>query len=594
MALSGSFNTSKYSSSSHGTLGLNVSWTATQNITNNTSTIKWTVKSNGTMSSGYYVKCYKVVVTINGTKVLNTTSDFNMYGDGKYKKTGTITITHGTDGNKTVAMSAQANIYYSGDSNAQTGSKSFTLDKINRYALVSSITNFTNDVANNGYPTLVYTNPAGAALTTGLKARLAWNDEANYTDWVTLNDEGGEYTFTSSTLTSSNITSMLNACPNSNALSLIVDLQSTMNGVEYHDKKAVTMNVVDANPTFSVAPSYQDALPAIAGHSEIIVQKQSKLRIYHGTAQAQKGASLMPTPYSLDFNGQNYGFVGDYIEFDKPDLAGVYTATITAVDTRGNLASHSFDITILEWSAPTAECSLERQNSFNTDCDLKVDANYSDVNGFNTIVIKEKHRIIGTSAWSAEVSVPDGDTVTIALANTSEWEMEITLSDIFGSVAPIRLTVGKGIPYIYKDYKRNSFGFNSIPDDDDQFKIGGQMKCESMYVEDISSQYTITKTSGNANFEEVKAHRCGNVITMQIMLRGAGSTWTAGSNIFVGTITGALPTVAVNGCGYYDNACFIARISNSGGITFRWLIETKNNVATSQTIVATFTFITDD
>lgn len=594
MALSGSFNTTKYSTSSHGTLGLNVSWTATQNIANNTSTIKWTVKSNGTMSSGYYVKCYKVVVIINGTKVLNTTSDFNMYGDGKYKKTGTITITHGSDGNKTVAMSAQANIYYSGDGNAQTGSKSFTLDKINRYALVSSITNFTNDVANDGYPKLVYTNPAGTSLTTGLKVRLAWNNEANYTDWVTLNDEGGEYTFTSSTLTSANITSMLNACPDSNVLSLIVDLQSTMNEVEYHDKKTVTMNVVDANPTFSVAPSFQDALPAIAGHSEIIVQKQSKLRIYHGTAQAQKGASLMPTPYSLNFNGQNYGFVDDYVEFDKPDLTGVYTATITAVDTRGNFVSHSFDISILEWSAPTAECSLERQNSFNTDCDLKVIGHISDLDGINTLTITEKHRIIGSSSWSQETSVPDNTEITIALANTSEWEMEITLSDIFGPVEPIRLTVGKGIPYIYKDYKRNSFAFNSIPDDDDQFKIGGQLKCESMYVEDISSQYTITKTSGNANFEEVKAHRCGNVITMQIMLRGAGSTWTAGSNIFAGTVTGPLPAVAVNGCGYYDNACFIARISNSGGITFRWLVATKNNVATSQTIVATLTFITND
>lgn len=589
MALSGSFNTSKYSTSSHGTLGLNVSWTATQNIANNTSTIKWTVKSNGTMSSGYYVKCYKVVVIINGTKVLNTTSDFNMYGDGKYKKTGTITITHGSDGNKTVAMSAQANIYYSGDGNAQTGSKSFTLDKINRYALVSSITDFTNE----SYPTLVYSNPAGTSLTTGLKARLAWNNEADYTDWVTLNDEGGEYTFTSSTLTSANITSMLNACPDSNILSLIVDLQSTMNGVEYHDKKTVTMNVVNANPTFSINPSYQDDLPAIAGHSEIIVQKQSKLRIYHGTAQAQKGASLMPTPYSLYFNGQAYGFVGDYIEFDKPDLAGVYTATITAVDTRGNFVSHSFDITILEWSAPTAECSLERQNSFNTDCDLKVTGHISDLDGINTLTITEKHRIIGSSSWSQETTVPDNTEITIALTNTSEWEMEVSVSDKFATTT-YRLTVGKGIPYIYKDYKRNSFAFNSIPDDDDQFKIGGQLKCESMYVEDISSQYTITKTSGNANFEEVKAHRCGNVITMQIMLRGAGSTWTAGSNIFVGTVTGPLPTVAVNGCGYYDNACFIARISNSGGITFRWLVATKNNVATSQTIVATLTFITDN
>lgn len=589
--LSGSLSTNNEESHGYGTLGLTLSWTATQSIVNNTSTIKWTVKSKGSMSSGYWYYCYGVEVTINGTKVLNTTSKFEMRGDGGYKKTGTITVAHGTDGSKSVSMSVRAKIYDNSWNCTKSGS--FTLKKINRYALVSSITNFTNDVANDGYPTLVYTNPAGTALTTGLKARLAWNNEANYTDWVTLDDEGGEYTFTSSTLTSANITSMLNACPDSNALSLIVDLQSTMNGVEYHDKKTVTMNVVDANPTFSILPSYQDALPAITGHPQTIVQKQSKLRIYHGTASTQKGASLMPQPYSLYFNGQGYGFVGDYAEFDKPDLAGVYTATITAVDTRGNSVSYSFDISILEWHIPTAECSLERQNSFNTDCDLKVDADYSDLDGLNTITITEKHRIIDTSTWSAEASVPDGSTVTKSLANTSEWEMEISVSDSFATTT-YRLTVGKGIPYIYKDIKRNSVSFNSIPDADDQFKIGGQLKCESMYVEDISSQYTITKTSGNANLAEVKAHRCGNVIIMQIMLRGAGSNWTAGSNIFVGTVTGALPTVAVNGCGYYDNACFIARLNNSGSITFRWLINTKSNVASSQTIVTTLTFITND
>lgn len=590
--LSGSLSTNNEESHGYGTLGLTLSWTATQSIVNNTSTIKWTVKSKGTMSSGYWYYCYGVEVTINGTKVLNTTSKFEMKGDGGYKKTGTITVAHGTDGSKTVAMSVRAKIYDNSWNCTKSGS--FTLKKINRYALVSSISDFTNDVANNGYPTLVYTNPAGTALTTGLKARLAWNNEANYTDWVTLNDEGGEYTFTSSTLTSANITSMLNSCPDSNALSLIVDLQSTMNGVEYHDKKAVTMYVEDANPIFSVAPSFQDALPAIAGHSDVIVQKQSKLRIYHGTAQAQKGASLASVPYNLEFCGNVYNFEGAYVEIDKPDMAGTYTATIYATDTRTNTTPYDINITILEWSAPTAECSLERQNSFNTECDLKVDANYSGVNGFNTIVIKEKHRVIGTSAWSTEVNVPDGETVVKSLANTSEWEMEITLSDIFGSVEPIRLTVGKGIPYIYKDYKRNSFAFNSIPDADDQFKIGGQLKCESMYVEDISSQYTITKTSGNWMLDAVTAHRTGNVVELAATFKGNGSAVSAGSNAFVGQCTaGHLPLVAAKGISFISSGGVVFQIDNDGNVYAR-VIGSSITLASTSTNTIPIVFIIND
>lgn len=473
MALSGSFNTTKYSTSSHGTLGLNVSWTATQNIANNTSTIKWTVKSNGTMSSGYYVKCYKVVVKINGTNVINTTSEFDMKGGGAYKKTGSIVVAHNADGNKTVAMFAQANIYWASDGRAQTGSSSFALNKINRYALISSATDFTNE----SYPTVVYTNPAGTSLTTGLKARLVWkdvNDVDQYSSWVTLNDGGGEYTFNSTTLTAENITSMLNSCPNANFLSVKVDLQSTMDGVIYDDYKDIVMNVVNANPSFTVSPSYEDSnddVYDITGDRAVIVQSQSKLRIYAGTASAQKGASMLASPYSLEFNGQTYSFEGNYIEFDKPNLAGTCVANITAVDTRGNSISSSISIAILAWSAPTAEYSLERINSFETNSELLVKATIASLDNINVLTIQEKHKKITDSAWSQLETIQNDSPTTIALANTSEWEMEVLVSDKFVTVV-CRLTVGKGIPYTYKDFKRNSFAFNSIPDDDNQFKIG--------------------------------------------------------------------------------------------------------------------------
>ena len=470
MALSGSFNTTKYSTSSHGTLGLNVSWTATQNIANNTSTIKWTVKSNGTMSSGYYVKCYKVIVKINGVNVINTTSEFNMRGDGGYKKTGSIVIAHGEDGSKTVAMSAQANIYYAGDSNAQKGSKSFTLNTINRYALISSATDFTNE----SYPTIVYTNPAGSTLTDGLKVRLMWNSRANYTSWVDLNNEGGTYTFDSSSLESADITSMLASCSDSNTLPVEVCLASTMDNVEYYDYKSIVMNVVNANPVFTTAASYQDAnatVVSIAGGN--IVQRQSKLQILHGTAAAQKGASLASSPYTLNFNGADYGFVGNYVEFDKPDLAGTYRATITATDTRGNTATSYFDIEILDWTEPTADCLLERQNSFESTCDFKITAHISSLAGYNVshLAITEKHKEAGSQNWSQPASVQDDTLTTLTLANNSAWDVVVSVTDAFATT-DYTLSVGKGIPYLFKDRKRNAIGFNAIPDEDDQVIIG--------------------------------------------------------------------------------------------------------------------------
>ena len=602
MALSGSFNTTKYTTSSNGTLGLNISWTATQNIVNNTSTIKWTVKSNGSMSSGYYVKCYKVVVIINGTKVLNTTSEFNMYGDGKYKKTGSIVVAHGSDGSKTVSMSAQANIYYSGDGNARTGSGSFTLNKINRYALISSGTDFTNE----SYPTIVYTNPAGTALTTGLKARITWKDTNNQdqaTSWVTLNDEGGEYTFNSSTLTSANITSMLNACPSTTYLAVKFDLQSTMGGVEYHDYKDAVMNVVNAAPVFSTAASFLDAnssVVAVTGSNQVIVQRQSKLRIYHGTAVAQKGASLKPSPYSFYLNGQGYGFLGDYIEFDKPDLAGTYTGTIKAIDTRGNESVSTISFTVLDWTEPTADCSLERQNSFEATCDLKVTAHISSLNGRNAsyLSITEKHRVAGSSTWSSAASVANDTTVQKTLANTDAWEMEISVSDAFYTET-YRLTVGKGIPFIYKDTHRSSVAINGIPDADNQLYVGGKIKttgkitAPSMSVHNISSQYSSSRTSGGWTVDSIEAFRTGNVVDLSIEFKGSGSAVASGGNAFVGVISGGpLPIHTVKASGFYGGNVLICALSSSQ-IMVRICVGSVTLASNAYTSF-NFTFIVDD
>lgn len=463
--LSGSLSTNNYSTQSSGTIGLKLTWTATQSIANNTSTIKWTLVSKGSMSSGTWVTCYGVEVKINGTKVLNTTSSFHMYGDGKYKKSGTITVAHNASGGKTVAMSVKGKIYQ--NSWNCTDDDTFTLKTINRYALISSATDFTND----SFPTIVYTNPAGIALTTGLKARVMWNDRANYSSWVILNDEGGTYTFDATTLTPANINSMLALCPDENHLSVEINLRSTMDGVDYNDYRTVEMNVVNASPIFSDIPSYVDARPAIAGHNQVIVQKQSKLRIYHGTASAQKGASLPNNPYTLNFNGVNYGFVGDYIEFDKPDLAGVYRATISVTDTRGNVTSAFIEVSILNWSEPTGDYLLARRNSFESICDLEVTGHIASVDNYNTMLITEKHRIVGTEQWSASTTLVSGSATTVTLANTSEWEVLISITDLFHTTDK-RLTVGKGIPMMLFDVHRNSISVAGIPDEDNVLYLG--------------------------------------------------------------------------------------------------------------------------
>lgn len=118
--------------------------------------------------------------------------------------------------------------------------------------------------------------------------------------------------------------------------------------------------------------------------------------------------------------------------------------------------------------------------------------------------------------------------------------------------------------------------------------------CHSMFTYDISDQYTITKTSGNWKVTEIGAIRSGNVIHIRIAMSGNGSSVSAGSNGFVGTITaGALPALSIKLIAYYNNCPVMANIEPNGDITAR-VTATSVTVTTTGTLALTGTFITNN
>lgn len=479
MANSGNFNTNKYSTQYNGTIGLNLSWSITsQSAATNSSTIHWVLKSNGTMSSGYYVKGGPITVTIGGVTVLNITSRINVNGSGGFSRNGNITITHDEFGDKSVSMSVKAALYASAVN--CTGSKTYALDHIDRCALIDSATDFTDE----GNPTIVYSNPAGNPITYGLQVRLKWLAADGVTEettsWAGLSDEGGTYTFS---LTSSERNKLRAASANSNTLSVTVDLKSIMDDVEFHDYRNITMSIVNANPVMN-GINYGDSnqyVSFITGSQDIIVQGQSTLTISAPNgATAKKGASI--ASYSLNFNGITTDITSTrYLEIVKPSYSGTYTATITATDSRGNTGSISTNVTITPWSQPTAQNTLARVNGFETNTILTVNGTISTVPG-STMSLSERHRIVN-GTWSASTSVTNNTPTTLSLDNTKEWEVEVTVSDSFTSNPNISstptvyiLTVGKGIPILFIDTDMNSLGVNGFPDDDNQIYVDGNIK----------------------------------------------------------------------------------------------------------------------
>ena len=472
MALSGSISTNKYTTQNHGSIGLILSWTASQSIDNNQTTINWTLKSYGTMSSGYSVQAGPVTVKIGGKTVLSATSRCSMYGGGGYTRSGTLKVTHNQDGTKSVAMSVRAALY-SASVNC-TASKTFTLNKIDRYALLTDAPSF--DDQND--PTITYTNTLGAPTVTDIKVRLEWNSGADYTSWVNLSDDGG----TQALDLSAYKTAMLQACANSNTLDVVYRLRSTMNGTDYDDTQAATMSVFPAPPTAGTV-SYADVNPTssgITGDDSIIVQSQSTLRISTTAPTPQKEAVI--DSIELEFNGVYYVITNDlYADIVKPNFSGTFTATVRYFDSRGSASSSSISIVITPWEQPSAKITLERVNGFETNTELTVDGTISTVTG-SSMSIEEKHSDDGGQTWSLPSSVPDNTLVTLSLNNQKDWTVLVSVWDSFtvGSPTEYTLTVSKGIPLVFFDTVLNSVGIDTFPDDNNQLKIDGTILADGV------------------------------------------------------------------------------------------------------------------
>lgn len=496
MALSGTIYTNYYNSH----IRLKLSWTGTQSVANNSTKISWTLTSNGG-SSGSWWMSGPVTVKIGSKTVLNTTSRFKMYGGGAYKKTGNLTIAHKEDGSQSVAMSVRAAIYSSAVN--CTGSNTYTLNKIDRYALITSFGSFNDEES----PTITYTNPQGPELVTNLKVRMTWNNGANYTSWYTLNDAGGTYTINFS---NADRNLMRAGTPNSNSLAVKYDLQSTMDGSDWHDTKDSVMEIINADPIMSNTLEFisgEQYIEDITGSEYTIIQERSTINALAKLAQGSKGATIVS--YSLNFAGETYTpeiRQGDqfpvHATLGHLDISGGnYTATLTATDSRGNSASETTDVLVYGWVQPSALYSFERVQDFTTNqAILHVDGKISDVPG-STLLITESHREKGSGQWSTPATVTDDTDLTISnLDYQKEYELIITVSDSFTRAddpqtnTTYTVTIGKGIPIAFFDALHSSVAVNGIPDEDEQLFVGGTIKMKPNATDEIVLPHTYSTT----------------------------------------------------------------------------------------------------
>lgn len=441
MALSGSVSTNGASGAGEGRY-YTLSWTATQSIANNTSTISWTLSTAGGKSS--WITERTVYVDIDGERVFSKTNAVDRYRGTI--ATGTKTISHNSDGTRSFSVSLAAAIYYS--SIGCTGSQTFTLDTIARASTLS---------VSDG--------------TLGTKTTLtADRKSSGFTH--TLTWECGSYSgtlATKSTSTSWDFTPELklaSAAPYGQKVYCTYTL-STYNGSTLvgTDSKSVWFAIPS-----SVKPSCTLSLSDSKGYASTYggyIQGESQLSV---TIKATQAYGSPISRYSASANGTTYSTQ----RFTTSVLKTVGTNTISATvtDGRERPGSVSSNITVLAYSRPRiTNLKVRRCNANGTENDrggygkISFHCTITPLSNKNTRACSLRYRQSGATTWTNAPAITlsaydqDCNPPVIQMSDAHSYEVQINLTDAFGTTsAATSISTGYCLYHIPASGKGITFG----------------------------------------------------------------------------------------------------------------------------------------
>ena len=445
-------------------LRLNV-WESDVSSTNNTSKVGYTIilERNGAYS--FSTSGNKIICSINGVQVVNKTLSINMVSATSVTlATGyTNAITHNSDGTKVVACTStytpSGKVTY--EPTKKTASGNFTLTTIAR----ASQPTIAPNPFNIGEPVLITTNRKSTSFTDDLFITIG-NNTTNIAQDVT----------SSVSLDTSSIANQIYALiPNTTSYTNNI-INNTYNGTTLIGSNSTpyTAYVTNAEPTFNVA--YKDtnaSTIAITGNNQKIIRNQSTLQINITNATALYGASLVSASVNINGNIYTGSFSGSTLNINvgTVDLSSNENATITVTDTRGLSTTKTLEITMLNWELPSAIITCQRQNNYYTETDVMVDADYSSLDGNNTISITFKYKKTTDVSYTT-TTLTDNVQTQINMDNLYDWDIQVIVTDLFGSTT-YNLTLSKGVPLIFFDRKRESVSIGCFPQRDDTLEVYG-------------------------------------------------------------------------------------------------------------------------
>lgn len=482
MATSGTFKTSAYDGAC-----LQFDWTLkSQSVTNNQSVISWTLKGAG-IRSGYWYMAGPFKCTVNGTVVYQSNSKIKLY-TGTVVASGEIAIGHDTNGSKSFSAYAECAIYTSAVN--CKGSGSWSLPDIGR-ASQPSLNTWPNNSPDFdiGDTIVVHMNRKSTVFTHTVVLKLG---SYSYTIGTDVKDNVS--------LDTDRIASNLYAqMPNNNEMTgeIVVTTYSgdTVIGTS---SCAMIAHVVNSNPTFDV--SYEDSnskTVAITENNQYIIRNNSTLKISVSNAQALNSATLKSITAVVNGNAYTGNLSGSTgtINVGVVNVSHDTEVTVKLTDSRGNESIREITLLVYDWTLPSAIIKLNRKSNYYSESILNVNVNYASIGGKNEVTIKYRTKKVANSTYSTYTTIQNNTDANFTADNEFEWNVQVNVADKLGNTT-YNLILPKGIPIVYVDIQKNSFGVNCFPKNEKSLEINGKTVFDMVYP--VGSVYVSVNSTSPA------------------------------------------------------------------------------------------------
>lgn len=495
---------------------LRADWSAVQNAAGNYSDV--TVRHTLVIGSAYSLSIASRTnsCSVGGVAQSYTSGAINQNGGSVLLGTTVHRVSHDADGTKTAQLTDTFNINATLDGmkvGSITASGSISLDRIARNATIVTANDFTDETN----PTLTYSNPSGFACDVAIEFA-----GGSITRAGAASGAGGSYEMQ---LTDAERESLRTASKNSPALPITYVLKTTIDGTAYYSRADRKMNVIDAAPELG-AVTYEDTnastVAVTTGDKSRIIQNHSIMTVKIPSATAKKGATI--ASYAIAFGGVTKTVkAAGAVALGTVDVSYSQALTVTAADSRGFTASKSVQVTVDEYSAPTAVIDLHRLNNFEPTTYITAHARYSYLNGKNAVTISAKFKKVSDSAYGAPIALTDSVQSTLTCDRDSAYDFVVTIADKLES-NDYNITLGKGIPAFFIDTKKSSVGVNCLPSQPDVLQLGASAWMTAQGAYPVGSVYINVGDVNPAILFGGTWERLGGRF-----LLGADSTYAAGS-----------------------------------------------------------------